>query len=399
MIRRIAKGSLSQRGRAILGVFAAIGCIEESAPSPEAGRGDAATDRVAPSPRDAPLVEVTVDVRGVSEGDPLGGDIDVARDASIPALADVTDDAPFAGDNGASGDAASDVVALPGDAHPVSAGYVRVEPGTFQMGSPMGEPGRHVSEAQHAVTLTRAFAVKETEVTQGEWFARMGARPSFFTRCGDACPVESVSWYDALAYCNALSRAEGLPLCYADAEGADYDAVDAENRVPPTWRGGPGCTGYRLPTEAEWEYAARAGTTEATYNGAVGDVYCGPSAALDPIAWACGNSAVTYEGCWNASAWGGPECAGTHPVAGRRPNPWGLHDTLGNVWEWVWDRYGEGLTDAPQDPTGPMTGERRVFRGGAWGVTVRGVRAARREREYPERRVSSIGIRPVRSLP
>jgi formylglycine-generating enzyme required for sulfatase activity len=127
------------------------------------------------------------------------------------------------------------------------AGYVRIARGTFMMGSPPDEGGREDDETQHRVTITRAYCMKATEVTHGEWQAVMGSNPSEFTSCGANCPVENVSWEEAVGYANALSRREGLPECYSDSTFS-----------------GLSCKGYRLPTEAEWEYAARAGTTAAT---------------------------------------------------------------------------------------------------------------------------------------
>ncbi|MCK6570648.1 formylglycine-generating enzyme family protein [Myxococcota bacterium] len=261
-------------------------------------------------------------------------------------------------------------------------GYVTIQPGVFSMGSPVNETRRNDDEWQHQVTLTRAFALKATEVTQGEWFAVTRTRPSYFANCGDECPVEQVSWYDAVAYCNALSLSEGLPRCYADAGGADYDAADANNETTPTWRDGLDCQGYRLPTEAEWEYAARAGTVEASYNGPVGNVDCDFDASLDPIAWYCGNSGDT-----------------THPVGRKRANPWGLYDMLGNVSEWSWDWYEVYPAGAAQDPRGPAAGDVRVSRGCSWLHYAVCARAAYRSNEVaPHERYFNFGFRPARSL-
>ncbi|PJB46490.1 MAG: hypothetical protein CO108_05810, partial [Deltaproteobacteria bacterium CG_4_9_14_3_um_filter_63_12] len=171
-------------------------------------------------------------------------------------------------------------------------GYVRIEPGTFIMGSPSGEHGRWKDERQHEVTLTRGFFMKATEVTQGEYKALMGNNPSRFKSCGENCPVEQVNWREAVDYCQALSRSEGLEECYGD--GRRLKSLD--------------CAGYRLPTESEWEYAARAGTTGARY----GD--------LSEIGWCNGSR--------------------THAVGQKKANAWGLYDMIGNVDEWTGDWYG-----------------------------------------------------------
>jgi len=161
-----------------------------------------------------------------------------------------------------------------------------------------------------------------------------------------------VSWHDAVAYCNKLSIAAGLQQCYSGDRFA-----------------GLACTGYRLPTEAEWEYAARAGTTGARYG------------ELDAVAWHEGNS-------FNE----------THPVGARAPNNWGLYDMLGNVWEWTNDWSAEHPGKAV-DPMGPSAGRSRVYRGGSWSLAARNVHAAYRVAGVPEYRYFNLGFRPARSIP
>ena len=230
-------------------------------------------------------------------------------------------------------------------------GYVRIAPGTFTMGySPAVDEGREDDETQHRVTITRAYCMKATEVTQGEWQAVMGINPSNFKDCGANCPVEQVSWKDAVIYANALSRLEGLPECYA---GSTFTGL--------------GCRGYRLPTEAEWEYAARAGTTGATYG------------HLGSMAWFNKNAGLT-----------------THPVSQKQPNAWGLYDMLGNVWEWTGDWYGI-YPATVTDPTGPASWSARVVRGGSCYNYARNVRAAFRNSLTPDFRSYALGFRLSRT--
>jgi formylglycine-generating enzyme required for sulfatase activity len=265
------------------------------------------------------------------------------------------------------------------------AGYVGIAPVSFTMGSPESEEGREDGETQHSVTITRAYCMKATEVTQGEWQAVMGGNPSGFASCGANCPVEQVSWDHAVGYANALSRREGLPECYA---GTTFTGLT--------------CTGYRLPTEAEWEYAARAGTMGATYGGnlTIRGERNGP--ALDPIAWYGGNSGVSYDGAVDCSSWADKqfpsERCGTHPVGQKQPNAWGLYDMLGNVWEWTGDRPGE-YSGAVIDPPGPATGSHRVFRGGSWSNTPAYARAAFRNFGTTGHRSGTLGFRLSRTAP
>ena len=238
---------------------------------------------------------------------------------------------------------------------PAPSGFVYIAPGTFMMGSPSSEEGRDLDETQHQVTLTRGFYLQTTEVTQGEWQRVMGNNPSYFASCGSDCPVDQVSWLDAVGYANALSRADGLSECY-----------DSSGNV----RGGGSiyaCSGYRLPTEAEWEYAARAGSMGSRYG------------TLDQVAWHSGNSGST-----------------THAVDGLQSNPWGLYDMLGNVWEWTHDWYGT-YGSTVTDPAGAPSGSLRVCRGGSWNGGARGARAADRNSHTPDSRINYLGFRLARS--
>jgi formylglycine-generating enzyme required for sulfatase activity len=270
----------------------------------------------------------------------------------------------------------------PGDA---PAGYVAIPAGEFLMGSPSGEEGRDSDEKQHRVRITRGFYLKATEVTQGEWEAVMGSNPSSFKSCGKTCPVENVSWNDAVTYLNKLSDRERLPRCY-DASGTFV---------------GLSCKGYRLPTEAEWEYAARAGTTGAVYAGTWDIVGKNNAPALGPIAWYGGNSGVSYGGAVDCGDWPEKQEAsskcGTHPVGQKRPNAWGLYDMLGNVWEWTNDWYGDYPGGTVTDPVGEASGVFRVYRGGSWVDLARYARAADRAGYTPDRRGYYLGFRPLRA--
>ncbi len=260
-------------------------------------------------------------------------------------------------------------------------GYVLVPFGSFSMGSPGTEAGRNADELQHPVTISRGFCLKETEVTQGDWQALMGNNPSHFPSCGSACPVETVSWWEALAYCNALSAKESLTPCYTLTGCTGTPGMTGYTCTGATFAG-LSCAGYRLPTEAEWEYAARAGTSTGTFNGTSALTDCTePNSVLDAIAWFCGNANTT-----------------TKVAKGKSANTWGLYDMLGSVWEWCWDLYGTYPTGTVTDPMGATTGSSRVIRGGAWDTGAGTVRAAERSEGVPGDRLSNRGLRPSRSL-
>ena len=212
---------------------------------------------------------------------------------------------------------------------------VLVPAGTFRMGSPPGEPLRQEEESPRRVTLTRAFRIAATEVTQRQWLALMPRNPS--PQRGDDLPVTSVSWPEAREFCLELSQKEGAT--------------------------------YRLPTEAEWEYACRAGSSGPP---------AGP-AELETVAWYADDSGGT-----------------THTVGSKSPNPWGLHDMLGNVGEWTLDLYGPyPRVEEDKNPAGPARGSTRVVRGGSWRSFPPALRCAARTGTPESYQLSHVGLRVV----
>jgi len=229
--------------------------------------------------------------------------------------------------------------------------------GDFMMGSKA-----YNEQPVHQVEILRAFAMSETEVTQEQYQAVMGDNPSKFRDKTDSAqrPVELVSWLDAVKYCNKLSEKEGRAQC--------YQIQDDDVR----WND-PSCPGYRLPTEAEWEYAARA-DQDFEYAGAK---------ELDRVAWYKDNA-------------GGE----THAVRTKQANGWFLHDLSGNVWEWVWDWYGDTYHVASRvNPSGPAKDHSRVLRGGAWPNKAVFTRVSARDGYAPSYLDSNIGFRLARSTP
>jgi formylglycine-generating enzyme required for sulfatase activity len=252
---------------------------------------------------------------------------------------------------------------------------VEIPPGTYRIGCTKSQ--RKVCDDDekpaHDVMLPQPFLMGKTEVTQGLYEQIMGSNPSRFSDCGSSCPVEKVSWYDAVAFANALSEHLGLPQCYA---------ISGENVTLPS---GLSCGGFRLPTEAEWEIAARGGQ-DLRYSG---------SNSADAVAWYLDNSGVK-----------------THPVGQKQPNGYGLYDMSGNVWEWVWDWYdsdeyqnrvalsGDNMTIVSQH-YGPKTGVHRSLRGGSFNLDSWNLRASYRFRDWfgPVFRFGYYGFRLVLPSP
>jgi len=228
---------------------------------------------------------------------------------------------------------------------------VFIPPGTFRMGSPTNEVDRYPREGpQTAVTISRGYWMGKYEVTQGEYQAVMGSNPSYFT--GDTNrPVEMVSWNDATNYCGTLTQRE---------RGARRIGTNSV---------------YRLPTEAEWEYACRGWTSDRRFS--YGD---------DP-----GYTSLTNYAWYNGDGGGT-----THPVGQKLPNPWGLYDMHGNVWEWCQDWWSDNLPGGIAiDPQGPATGSLGVIRGGGWYGYGRYCRSAARSSFYPSYSDYGIGFRVV----
>ncbi|WP_298364787.1 formylglycine-generating enzyme family protein [Azospirillum sp.] len=251
-----------------------------------------------------------------------------------------------------------------------------IPPGRFRMGSPDDEPGRWNNEGpQHLVTISRGYWLFDTPCTQGLWQAVMGENPSRFQsptiKTSDR-PVETVSWNDVQVFLTRINaRVPGLDLV--------------------------------LPTEAQWEHACRAGTETPLYSGDIVILGENNAPALDPIAWYSGNSGVGFELDNGVDSTGWPEKqhphekAGTRPVGRKRANPWGLHDMVGNVWEWCADGRRDYMARPETDPRGPESaGAVRVLRGGSWSNCARDARAAYRDRSHPVGRYDFIGFRCAR---
>jgi formylglycine-generating enzyme required for sulfatase activity len=243
-------------------------------------------------------------------------------------------------------------------------GFVRINGGTFIMGSPYNEVGREdIESPQHQVTVN-SFFMGKYQVTQSEYKAVMGTNPSHFK--GDNLPVEKVSWFEAVEYCNRLSHREGLSPVYK------------VNGTNVTWN--QDTDGYRLPTEAEWEYACRAGTITPFSTG-----------------YNITTSQANFDGNfpYNNNA-KGKYRKETTVVGSFEPNPWGLYDMHGNVWEWCWDWKSTYLNGAQADPIGAVSGDYRVIRGGGWLYDGRYLRSAYRGDYFPSYRSYYVGFRLMR---
>jgi formylglycine-generating enzyme required for sulfatase activity len=250
----------------------------------------------------------------------------------------------------------------------VTAGFVLIKGETFTMGSPASEPERGTDETQRRVTVGD-FYIAKSEVTQAEWTVLMGSKPSEFS--GGNLPVENVTWFDAARFCNARSARERLTPAYT---------ISGET---VTWN--RGANGYRLPTETEWEYACRAGTTTAFNTGSNitdREVNCYNHYGYN------NNSSGRTSGGYRGR---------TTPVNSFSANNWGLFDMHGNVADWCWDWYGEYGASAQTNPAGPAIGTLRVNRGGGWNDFPKHIRSAYRAAMPPGNYSFNLGFRLARN--
>lgn len=253
-------------------------------------------------------------------------------------------------------------------------GFVLISGGTYTMGSPETESWRGSDETEHSVTVDD-FYMGSCEVTQTEYTELMGENPSSFS--GGDLPVDNVTWYEAIAYCNARSEADGLTSAYIiDGQNVSWDRS---------------ADGYRLPTEAEWEYACRAGT-ETPFNtensiSAEEANYFGHYPYLIEENYFEQDNLETQPGEYRQT---------TVPVGSFAPNQWGLYDMHGNVEEWCWDYYGAYNTEPQTNPSGPVSGTLRVNRGGGWNDFAKHIRSAYRSSMPGDNSSYNLGFRLAR---
>ena len=285
---------------------------------------------------------------------------------------------------------------------PAEFNYVEVPAGTFLMGCTIGQfyeaeadeqkddatlisdcavdemvpNSAEPTEVDHEVTLSRGFLMAATELTQHQWRDVVGNSPNPNDCSADDCPMGNINWWEALTFANLMSERDGLAPCYelvGCSGGLGYDKSCEDVLVLTEDESVYSCEGYRLPTEAEWEYAARAAEDQ---------LYSG-SEHYEDVAWTAHND----------------EDLASHPVALLAPNAWGLYDMSGNLREWVWDTYKETeySTSDEVDPIGDSNSDTQVVRGGSWNTNPDGVRVSKRYAFSPALRTYVIGLRLVRT--
>ncbi|MBN2328675.1 MAG: SUMF1/EgtB/PvdO family nonheme iron enzyme [Candidatus Omnitrophica bacterium] len=259
-----------------------------------------------------------------------------------------------------------DLPEQPSDSLPLQLAWI--PSGSFSMGSPLDEVERYEDEVLHNVTFTIGFYMGKYEITQSQWEAVMGSNPSYYAGNPDN-PVENVSWYDCAQFCNALSALEGLTPVYD------------EN----SWQIDRNANGFRLPSETEWEYACRAGTTTRFYWGDSGS-----EIVMKQYCW--------YEKNADEGFWTNPhaEVEGAQQAGLKKPNAWGLYDMSGNVWEWCQDRYADYPAGDVVDPVSQESGLDRIIRGGSWLNYSYICRSAYRDYWSPDAFDFDTGFRIVR---
>jgi formylglycine-generating enzyme len=347
-------------------------CVNGVCQSLDAGMPEASQDlgpEMIPKDRPSTEADAVLDITTVDAGAPEGC---IPKDG--PADCGIADASPEA--------STVDAFVPPGT-------WILIKAGMYSMGSPSGELCREpttTKETRHSVTLQHDFFISATEVTQAEHAAVMGSTPApGIPTCGLNCPMESLTWHEAVAFCNTLSTLSGLAPCFtctvvAGSTSCTEKALYSGSQIYA-------CPGYRLPTEAEWEYAYRAAGQTPLYvtTSTSGQItQCAKAdPQVDPIAWYKNNASGT-----------------THQVKTKLPNAWGLYDMAGSVSEWCHDWFQNDLGALPAtDPINTMDLSNlvRMVRGGDWGSLARDVRAASRDAQSPAQRFSGVGFRCVRS--